>query len=237
MIVGAVAARAWGLRTARGRRVTAGAPGFPLLFLLGDGGRRNFGYHRSLGNAARLLFGPAHRLFGGGFLGLAIVFGAAALFFRGGRACVFFAAARVLKGRHPRLVRLAQQAGLQLTAGADIVLRRRAAGLRRGRGRLGRRARGLGDGFGLGRLGRRRFARTAKDAPLLDLDNDRVRTAVAEALFDLAGLDRALEAQRRPGAKLRFFGLVCHSIPSSSLLQPSRSSRRVLHLPDLDRGQ
>ena len=45
---------------------------------------------------------------------------------------------------------------------------------------------------------------------------------MAEALLDLAGLDRALEAQRRPGSKLRFVGLVCHSIPSSNLRQPSR---------------
>ena len=79
---------------------------------------------------------------------------------------------------------------------------------------------------------RRSFARAAEDAALLDLDHDRVRAAVAEALLDLAGLDRALEAQRRPGAKLRFFGLVCHSIPSSNLLQPSRGPRRVLRLPD-----
>ena len=62
------------------------------------------------------------------------------------------------------------------------------------------------------------FARAAEDAALLDLDDDRVRAAVAEALLDLAGLDRALEAQRRPGAKLRLFGLVCHSIPSSNLV-------------------
>ena len=92
-------------------------------------------------------------------------------------------------------------------------------------------------GSGLGASARRRFARAAEDAALLDLDHDRVRAAVAEALLDLAGLDRALEAQRRPGAKLRFFGLVCHSIPSSNLRQPSRSSRRVLRLPDHDRGQ
>ena len=120
----------------------------------------------------------------------------------------------------------------------DLVLRRRTARLRRSRrGGLRRRLGRFGDRLGLGRLGRRRFARAAEDAALLDLDHDRVRAAVAEALLDLAGLDRALEAQRRPGAKLRFFGLVCHSIPSSNLLQPSRSSRRVLRLPDHDRGQ
>jgi hypothetical protein len=40
---------------------------------------------------------------------------------------------------------------------------------------------------------------------------------MTEALLDLPGLDRALEAQRRPGSKLRLFGrLVCHSVPSSN---------------------
>ena len=115
---------------------------------------------------------------------------------------------------------------------------RTAARLRRGgSGRLRRRLGRFGDGFGLGASAGGRFARPAEDAALLDLDHDRVRAAVAEALLDLAGLDRALEAQRRPGAKLRFFGLVCHSIPSSNLLQPSRSPRRVLRLQDHDRGQ
>ena len=114
---------------------------------------------------------------------------------------------------------LAQQLGLHFLAGGDVV---GGDGLRRGRrgsSRLRRRLGRFGDGRGRRRLGRgRSFARAAEDAALLDLDDDRVGTAVAEALLDLAGLDRALEAQRRPGAKLRFFGLVCHSIPSSNLV-------------------
>src|SRR6185369_12563113 len=111
-----------------------------------------------------------------------------------------------------RLLSLAQQLLLKLLAGGGLLGGRRLA--RRG-GRGGRRH-GLGRfGDRLGRRRRRSFAGTAQDAALLDLDDDRVRAAVAEALLHLARLDRALEAQRRPGAKLRFVGLVCHSIPYS----------------------
>ena len=103
-----------------------------------------------------------------------------------------------------------------MSSAADSAARRRGAARRGGRRRrLGR----LGDGRRARALRRRRgFAGLAEDAALLDLDHDGVRAAMAEALLDLAGLDRALEAQRRPGAKLRFFGLVGHSIPSSQFV-------------------
>ena len=194
---------------------------------------------RGFGGAARFFLGGARACSAAALLGLAVFFGAAALVLalrdlrrapRGG------ALPRARPGALPR-PRAAGCVCSSLRRG-DLVLRPRAAA-RRG---AAQRACGAGlgasaTGSGLGASARRRFARAAEDAALLDLDDDRVRAAVAEALLDLAGLDRALEAQRRPGAKLRFFGLVCHSIPSSNLLQPSRSSRRVLRLPDHDRGQ
>ena len=92
-----------------------------------------------------------------------------------------------------------------------------ARGARRGGrgGRPGRRLGRFGNRLGLGRLGGGASPGLAENAALLDLDHHGVRAAMAEALLDLAGLNRALEAQRRPGAKLRLFGLVGHSIPSS----------------------
>ena len=146
------------------------------------------------------------------------------------------AAARFLERRQARFLGLAQQLRLKLLAAGHLVLRRTAcaaagaAGFGAGFGRFG-------DRLGLGRFGRRSFARAAEDAPLLDLDHDRVRAAVAEALLDLAGLDRALEAQRRPGAKLRFFGLVCHSIPSSNLVSRAGPQGGFAAFQDRDRGQ
>ena len=152
---------------------------------------------------------------GGFFLGLASVLGAALFFLGLLDLDAIVAAARFLERGHARFVGFAQQALLHLAAGGDVLagraLRRRGSRLGGGRRlrRLGGRDRSLGR-FGRG------FARAAEDAALLDLDDDRVRAAVAEALLDLAGLDRALEAQRRPGTKLGLVGLVGHSIPSSS---------------------
>jgi hypothetical protein len=106
---------------------------------------------------------------------------------------------------------LAQQARLLFLAGGDVVgdraTRATGAGAGARAGWRGRRGGGLRLGLGL-RSGR--LAGTAEDAALLDLDHHRVGAAMAEALLDLAGLDRALDAQRRPGTQLRLVGLVAH---------------------------
>jgi hypothetical protein len=104
-------------------------------------------------------------------------------------ACLHF-----LAGGHPRPSRGLRGAASRRALGAGLGA---SATARRG---------GFGGGASPGLPRMRRF---------LTSNDNRVGAAVAEALLDLAGLDRALEAQRRPGAKLRFFGLVCHSIPSS----------------------
>src|SRR4051794_30957056 len=236
----AAAARASRLRATRRRGVTARrAPNDRAIFLLllrcGSLGLRRCGGFRCL---TSLFLGLLASFLSRCLFGLAIVFGAAALFLALLGAGPILAAARFLEAGEPRFLGLAEELGLHLLAGGNLfalcqLARLRSRWLRRDRSRRWRR----GHCFRLRRLGRGRFAGAADDAPLLDLDDHRVRAAVAEALLDLAGLDRALEAQRRPGSKLRFFGLVCHSIPSSNLRQPSRSSRWVLHLPDHKSGQ
>ena len=189
---------------------------------------------RRRGGSERLLLRAAGGFLRGRLLGLAVFLGAAALFLIGGGLGLFLAAAGVLERGHAGFLGLAQQLLLKLPATRDLIRRRGLARLRSG-GRWFRRRLGcFGDRLGSRR--RRSFARAAQDAALLDLDHHGVRTAVAEALLDLAGLDRALEAQRRPGAKLRFVGLVCHSIPSSNL-QSSRSRRRERRPLALRRGQ
>src|SRR3954451_3541432 len=235
LLVAAAAARASGLWTAGSWSVTAWAADGAAFFFVGDRrGDNRLG--RRFGGALGLFLCTLTSFLRGGLLGLAVLVGAAALIdaLRATRA--LFPAAGFLERGETRFLRLAQQLGLQLLAAGDVVLRR---GLARGWSRRGRLRCGLGrfgDGRGR-RLSGRSFARAAEDPALLDLDDDRIGAAVAEALFDLAGLDRALEAQRRPGSKLRFFGLVCHSIPSPNL-QPNRPGRRVRRLRlDHDRGQ
>src|SRR6476661_601974 len=233
LVVATAAARAGRLGPARRWRMAAWSANGALLFLCRSG---DLGLCRSLGGAAGFFLGLALSFLGGGLLGPAILFGAATLLGAGVLECTVLAAARFLERGKTGFLGFAEQLGLHFPAGRDVVLRRGLARGRRRRGGLRRGLRRLGGGRGRWLRRRRRFARAAQDAPLLDLDDDRVGAAVAEALLDLAGLDRALEAQRRPGAKLRFFGLVCHSIPSSNFLQPKRSPRRVRRLQDLDRG-
>ena len=132
-------------------------------------------------------------------------------------------AARILERGHARFLGLTQQALLHFLAGGNVV-GRPLGGRRLGRRsrRLGRRHRSLN--LRLGRCGR--LSGLAQDAPLLDLDNDGVRAAMAEALLHLAGLDRALQAQRRPGTKLGLVALVGHAFPSSTntLAAPGRAA-------------
>ena len=185
----------------------------------------------------RLFLSSASGFLGGCLFGATILLGSATLFLVGRTLGLFLAAARILERGHAGFLRLAEKARLHFLAVRDLFGRGRPARLRSCRSNRLRRWCGRRRfGNGLGRR-RRSFARLREDAPLLPLDDYRVRAAVAEALLDLAGLYRALDAQRGPGAKLRFFGLVCHSIPSSNLLQPRRGQRWVLHLQDLDRGQ
>ena len=237
LLVAAAAARASGLRPARGRGMAAGTaePRAPPPFLE----RRSSGFRlcRRFGGALalplrplaepprRLLPRPCDFLRRGGALPRS-----ARLARASSRRRASSSEARRASSASRRSLACISLRAVMSSCGDGLRRRRGAAGFGR---RLGR----FGDGLRLRRLGRRRFARLAEDAALLDLDDDRVGTAVAEALLDLASLDRALDAQRRPGSKLRFFGLVCHSIPSSNLLQPSRSSRRVLRLPDHVPGQ
>src|SRR5207237_1028032 len=225
--------------TARSGRMTAGGTtrsGTLFLLRLRWSGRRRGGF---LGGAPGLFLGLNAGLLGSGFLGLAIFLGAATFVLGLGDFGAVFALARFLRQAQAVFLGLALHA-LEIGAPLGDLLSFRGAARRRrgGGGWLRRRLGSFGDRLWLGLFDRRgRFARAAEDAALLDLDDDRVGAAVAEALLDLAGLDRALEAQRRPRAKLRFFGLVCHSIPSSNLRQPRACPRRVQRLPDHNRGQ
>ncbi len=179
-----------------------------------------------LSSSASFFLGLNTRLLDRGLFGLAVVFGAALFVFALLGALAIIATASFLERRQARFLGLAQKAGLHFLARSDVIDRRGALRLRsRGSG-LRRRLRRFGDGFRLRSLGGRSFARASKNSALLDLDHHGVGAAVAEALLDLAGLDRALEAQRRPGSKLRLVGLVCHPIPSSNLHQPSRGQKR-----------
>ena len=130
-------------------------------------------------------------------------------------ACAILAAARFLERGQARFLGLAQQAGLQLAAGGGIVGDRARRGLRRGAaGSGGARGAARAAAAAASRLRRFGLARAAEDAALLHLDHDRVRAAMAEALLHLAGLDRALEAQRRARSQLRLVSRIAHSCPS-----------------------
>jgi hypothetical protein len=178
-----------------------GEAGAALLFIVGDRGRRGF---RVGGTSGSFLGGAACFLFRanpGFFLGAAIFLGASALFFGGDHGLLVVAAARFLERVHPRFFGFAEQALLKLAARGGIVggtLRRTRSGRRLGslRNRL-RRWRGF---LHLGHFG---FARPSKDAALLHLDHDGVRPAMTEALLHLAGLNRALQAQRRARSEFR----------------------------------
>src|SRR4249919_1426972 len=185
------------------------------IFLNRLGGRFGSGAGRFLGGEALSFRSLLNREASGLFLGLAIFLGAALLFLGLLLLGAVLAAARLLERGHASLFGLAQQAFLHFLAGGNVV--DRALGRRLGGG--GGRLRRGGDGgrFGL-RLGRRGFAGLAEDAPLLDLHDDGIRAAVAEALLHLAGLDRALQAQRWPGTELGLFRLVGHAFPSSTRL-------------------
>ena len=85
---------------------------------------------------------------------------------------------------------------------------RRGGGLGdRSRGRGGSRRRDFDDG-----LLARRVAGAVENARTLDLDHHRLRPAVAEALLDLADLDRLVEAERGAHAELGFV-VVAHLRP------------------------
>jgi hypothetical protein len=161
---------------------------------------------------ARFFLDPALGVFlglaSGVFLGLALVLGALLLVLGRVDLGLLLAATGVLKRGHPRFLGLASSAACSSLRAAmsSADERRGATGAARGRRRTGAGAAACGSGSGA----RRRFAGTAEDAALLDLDHHRVRAAMAEALLDLAGLDRALDAQRRPGTQLRLVGLVAH---------------------------
>ena len=148
------------------------------------------------------------RLAGGAWMlfGVALVlFSAALLFFDRLGLLAILATARFLERGHALLFGFAQHTLLALAR--RLVAR---GGLRRWLGRSNRSRRG-------GRLGhgcRRRFglAGLAQHAAPLDLDHDGVRAAMAEALLHLAGLDRALQAQRCAGAQFRLFVIgIAHS--------------------------
>ena len=129
----------------------------------------------------------------------------------------------------PRFLGLAQQLLLQLLRGR----RRHRPGARRASARAAARARGDRRRRAATRLRLRRLglARAAEDAALLDLDHDGVRAAVAEALLHLAGLDRALEAQRRARSQLRLVSRLAHSksfIHNSSAEAPGASAVAAL---------
>src|SRR5690348_17014176 len=171
--IAAAAARARGLGAARCGRVTRWAPGDTLflIFLQFDDRLNNFRLSRRLGRALHLRLGLALGLFGSGFLGLAVLFGAAALFLALLGARALLTPARFLERCEARALRFAQKLLLKLPSAGDLVLRRRSSGLRRCSGlrscwsglrRLGRR---------LWSFGRRSVARAAEDASLLDLDH------------------------------------------------------------------
>src|SRR5262249_37593428 len=96
-VVVAAAARARRLGAARGRRVAARAARSAVLFFLDDRFSDGLGSGRSLGSATRFVFCSQASLLGSGFLGLAILFGAAALFLALLDLAVVFAAARFLE--------------------------------------------------------------------------------------------------------------------------------------------
>ena len=150
----------------------AGATERPLIFFLNRGANR-----LRLGGLDRdlsLFLGFASRLrgalFGCGLFGAAIFLRAATFLLIGRCPRVLLTPARFLERGEARFLGLAEKLLLKLLAAGNVVLRRRTPGgrcrrLRRWRGRFGDRFRRL-DGRG--------FARPAEDAPLLDLDNDRV---------------------------------------------------------------
>ncbi len=222
----AAAGGARGLGPARCRSGVAVALAGALVVLDGDR-RRLSGFGR--GGALRLFLGGKTGGLGGVLLGLAIVFGAALLVFGLRFGLGLLAAARILERLHPLLFGLAHQARRTLLRGLGGG--RARGGLRRGLGR--RRGDRLGrsdDGLRLRRLG---LAGTAQDAALLDLNDDGVRAAMAEALLHLAGLDRALQAQRCPGAQFRLVSRLAHSKSFIHNPQPKRPAsppwRRLAH--------
>ncbi len=105
-----------------------GARCVPLRLLLDDGSG-DFRLRRSLGGALRFHFGLKSG-FLGGFLGLAVLVGAAALILALFGACALLAAARFLKDARRTFLGFAEKASLHLLAGGDVVLREalRAAG-------------------------------------------------------------------------------------------------------------
>src|SRR5699024_4584426 len=115
-----------------------------------------------------------------------VLLGSAALFLALLGTLAIVAAARLLQGSQARFFGFAEKAGLHFLPGGNVVDRAGALRLRSRGNRLRRRLGRFGDGLRLGRLGRRSFTRTSKDAALLDLHDDRVRTPVAKALLDLA---------------------------------------------------
>jgi hypothetical protein len=179
--------------------------GTAILVLVGDcGSDRRFGGLRLRGGTLGFLGGAAGFFLCAlaGFLFRASIFvGTAALFLSRRHSLAIVAPARFLERGHAGFLRLAEQALLKLAAGRRIVggtLRRTRSGRRLGslRNRL-RRWRGF---LHLGHFG---FARPSKDAALLHLDHDGVRPAMTEALLHLAGLNRALQAQRRARSEFR----------------------------------
>ena len=117
---------------------------------------------------------------------------------------------------HALFFGLAEQLGLALLRRQITLLLTHGGGRRLRRARLrcrsgGRRSRG-----GRGNRGVRDLhvglARTAQDARTLGFHDHRIRSAVAEALLHLAGLDRALHTQRCAHAKFRLLVVrVAHS--------------------------
>ncbi len=208
---------------------------------LGNGRSRSRpAFLRSCGGRGLLdgrLRGRFHGCASGLFLGTTILFGTTPFFL--GRLCLgaLFATTRLFKRGHPRFLGLAQQALLHLAAlerrhgardggGCRARRRRRShrAGCSRSRSswRTGRRRRGgrgcrnLLDHVGLG------FARPTEHAAALDLDDDGVRPAMAEALLHLTRLDRALEAQRRAHSQFRLV-VIAHLVT-----EPFTSNFKIL---------
>ena len=152
MLVAAAAARARRLgpawARARGRR-DGGSCALPLRLRLA----RRLRARPELGARRGLFLGAlARRFFGGGFLGLAVFFGAAALFLVRRAARLFLAAARFFERGEARFLGLAQQLRLKLLAAERS---RPAADGLRGAGAAGS---GLGRGRGGSALRRRAWA-------------------------------------------------------------------------------
>src|SRR5262245_33255859 len=179
-MVVAAAARASRLGPLGSRGVTAGPAMTAVVFLLLDG-FDHFGRRRSLGGTS-FLFRLAAREFSalllGRFLGLAIVFGPAALFLALLDLAAVFAAASLLERGKPRFLGLAQQLGLHFLARRGFF-----GGCRLARGGSGGRSRlwRLLGGFaaGVGRRRRRSFARWAGVPAFLGLVKHRIRAALA----------------------------------------------------------